>query len=93
MTRPDSLQFQHQHMSPAFAAICQPFAELAGRLASTVPVNQDSDAALTKLLEARDLALRALRHAETSETQPELDFGEREGPTFEATHGRSLDPG
>lgn len=95
MARPDPSQFQYQHMPGHLAQVSRPFAELAGRLASTIPVNPDSDAALAKLLEARDLALRAIRHSdpETSQTQPELDFGEGAGPAFEATHGRSLDPG
>lgn len=95
MTRPDPSQFQFQHMPGHLAQVSRPFAELAGRLASTIPVNQDSDAALAKLLEARELALRAIRHGplETSQTEPELDFGEGAGPTFEVTHGRSLDPG
>lgn len=93
MARPDPSQFQYQHMPGHLAQVSRPFAELAGRLASTIPVNPDSYAALAKLLEARDLALRAFRHDETSHTQPELDFGEGAGPAFEADQHRLLDPG
>lgn len=95
MTRPDPRQFQYQHLPSHLAMVCQPFCELAGRLASTIPANPDSDQALVKLLEARDLALRAIRHGplETSQTEPELDSGEGAGPAFEAVHGRTLDPG
>ena len=95
MTRPDPRQFQYQHMPRHLSQGSRPFAELAGMLASAIPVNPDSDAALAKLLEARDFALRAIRRSdfETLQIEPEFDFGEGAGPTFESVHGRALDPG
>ena len=93
MTGPHPTEFQYQHLPEHLQKLCQRFAELAGRIASTIPANGDSDAALEHLLQARDLALRAFRHDETSHTQPELDFGEGAGPAFEADEHRLLDPG
>lgn len=90
MARPDPTQFQYQHLPPHLAQIARPFAELAGHLASAIPGNSDSDAALENLLSARDLALRAMRH---DPNQPRLDLGGRDGVAFEADHSQLPDPG
>lgn len=95
MTRPDPSDFHCHEMPDHLQTVVQPFADLAGSLASSLPCNSDSNQALEKLLEARQLALRAMRHQEdqTSGTQPEFDFGETAGPAFESTHHRSLEGG
>jgi hypothetical protein len=60
MTRPNLRHFDHAHLSPLLANISRPFSELASRIAMELPFNAESDAALRKLLEAKDCAVRAV---------------------------------
>lgn len=52
--------FQYQHLPPHLAVVSQPFSELAERLHTELPDNQERTMALRKLLEAKDCAVRAL---------------------------------
>ena len=51
--------FAFAHLPPHLQAISQPFAELAQRMADTLPGNPETSAGLRKLLEAKDCAVRA----------------------------------
>jgi hypothetical protein len=51
--------FAYKHLPKNLQAISQPFAELAGKIVQTVPSGPERTAALRKLLEAKDCAVRA----------------------------------
>lgn len=57
--RPSLSHFTFAHLPPDLAAVSQPFAELANRLALDLPEGPESDTCLRKLLEAGDCAVRA----------------------------------
>lgn len=48
------------HLPPRLQEVSQPFDELAQRIVKTLPANLERTAALRKLLEAKDCAVRAL---------------------------------
>lgn len=52
--------FRTDHLPPDLAKVSQPFADLAEHVASG-PQNAETSAALRKLLEAKDCAVRAHR--------------------------------
>lgn len=52
--------FTYAHLPPHLAAVSQPFAELAEKVAAELPRNPERTASLRKLLEAKDAAVRAL---------------------------------
>jgi ferritin-like protein len=55
------MQFFHYEQLPAEPqAVCKPFCELARLIEATLPNNPQKTAALRKLLEAMDCAVRAL---------------------------------
>lgn len=51
--------FAYGHLPSSMQAVSKPFAELAQHLADTLPGNPETTAALRKLLEAKDCAVRA----------------------------------
>lgn len=51
--------FAYGHLPAHLAAISQPFSELATRITEMLPRNPERTAALRKLLEAKDCAVRA----------------------------------
>lgn len=51
--------FGYEHLSQDLQEYSKPFAELAGKLVETLPRNPERTAALRKLLEAKDCAVRA----------------------------------
>lgn len=51
--------FAYAHLPPHLQAISKPFAELAKHLVETIPSSAELTAALRKLLEAKDCAVRA----------------------------------
>jgi hypothetical protein len=51
--------FAYEHLPPAMQEKSKPFGELAVRLVETLPRNPERTAALRKLLEAKDCAVRA----------------------------------
>lgn len=51
--------FQYAHLKEELQAISKPFSELAHELVETLPCNPERAAALRKLLEAKDCAVRA----------------------------------
>lgn len=60
MERDEIMQFfGYAHLPPTMQAVSRPFGELAEALHSTLPRNQERAAALRKLLEAKDAAVRA----------------------------------
>lgn len=50
--------FEYEHLPPMLASVSQPFCELANALLA-LPRNAERSAALRKLLEAKDAAVRA----------------------------------
>ena len=57
----DLLQFfAYEHLPPHLQAASKPFGDLARELAATLPANAQRDAALQRLLEAKDCAVRAV---------------------------------
>lgn len=52
--------FAYKHLPPHLQAVSQPFAELATKMITELPVNSERGMALRKLLEAKDCAVRAL---------------------------------
>jgi hypothetical protein len=56
--------FEFEHLPAHLAAVSQPFGVLAAELVNTVPRNPERTAALRKLLEAKDCAVRALIYRE-----------------------------
>jgi hypothetical protein len=51
--------FHFKHLPPYLTVVSKPFAELARVLIDTLPRNAERSAALRKLLEAKDCAVRA----------------------------------
>ena len=51
--------FHYAHLPPHLRTISQPFCDLAARMVETLPRNAERSAALRKLLEAKDCAVRA----------------------------------
>jgi hypothetical protein len=62
--------FVYDHLPPELQAVSQGFAELAGEMDETLPENPEKTAALRKLLEAKDCAVRAMLFL--GETLPRL---------------------
>jgi hypothetical protein len=58
--------FEFAHLPEQLRAISQPFGELAQRIVSTLPRNPERSAALRKLLEAKDCAVRAALYHDTA---------------------------
>lgn len=56
--------FAYSHLPPTLQAVSRPFGELAEMIVSTLPQNAERTAALRKLLEAKDCAVRALLYKE-----------------------------
>ncbi len=52
--------FKYDHLPENMQAVSKPFCELAHTLIETLPSNPERTAALRKLLEAKDCAVRAL---------------------------------
>ena len=52
--------FAYAHLPPHLQVVSEPFGKLAESLASTLPDNPEKTAALRKLLEAKDAAVRAV---------------------------------
>lgn len=52
--------FAYAHLPEHLQAVSKPFGELATHIVTTVPSNPERSAALRKLLEAKDCAVRAL---------------------------------
>jgi len=59
MTEPLMQFFAYSHLPAHLQAISQPFGELAHKIVSELPRNPERTAALRKLLEAKDCAVRA----------------------------------
>lgn len=51
--------FRYTHLRPPLAEVSAPFCHLAATLVETLPANPERTAALRKLLEAKDCAVRA----------------------------------
>jgi len=51
--------FRWEHLPPHLQGVSRPFADLAHRLAGTLPAGDERDEALRKLLESKDAAVRA----------------------------------
>ncbi len=51
--------FHYSHLPPILQASSQPFCDLAQHIVSTTPWSAERSAALRKLLEAKDAAVRA----------------------------------
>lgn len=58
-TEPMLQFFSWDHLPTHLQEVSRPFAELANMVASTLPRNPERTAALRKLLEAKDCAVRA----------------------------------
>ena len=52
--------FTYAHLPAHLQAVSKPFAELANKIVEAVPSNPERNAALRKLLEAKDCAVRAV---------------------------------
>ena len=52
--------FESSHLPPHLKAVSEPFGTLARSMVETLPANAERTAALRKLLEAKDCAVRAL---------------------------------
>jgi len=52
--------FVYEHLPPHLQAVSKPFGDLARHIVETLPSNAERTAALRKLLEAKDCAVRAL---------------------------------
>jgi hypothetical protein len=52
--------FSYTHLPPALANVSRPFSVMAHDLVETLPRNPERSAALRKLLESKDCAVRAL---------------------------------
>jgi len=65
----DLLQFfKYEHLPKHLQEISRPFGELAKHLNDTLPPNLEREAALRKLLEAKDCAVRSQLYKPTEET-------------------------
>lgn len=63
-TEPMLQFFKYDHLPEPLQHASKPFCDLAGHLASNFPRNPERTAALRKLLEAKDCAVRALLYKE-----------------------------
>jgi len=61
--------FQFGHLPPELQAVSRPFCHAAYNVVRTLPRNAERTAALRKLLEAKDCAVRALRQGEQPRVQ------------------------
>lgn len=52
--------FHYKHLPPHLMAVSQPFCELAAKLTRSMKPSAELSAALRKLLEAKDCAVRAI---------------------------------
>lgn len=52
--------FAWQHLPPHLQEVSRPFGEMAETIVATLPQNPERSAALRKLLEAKDAAVRAM---------------------------------
>ena len=52
--------FKWEHLPPHLAEVSKPFAEMAHAIVDKLPRNPERTAALRKLLESKDAAVRAL---------------------------------
>ena len=52
--------FKYDHLPEHMQAVSKPFGELAKLIVEVTPINPEQSAALRKLLEAKDCAVRAL---------------------------------
>lgn len=52
--------FTFEHLPEHLQAVSKPFCDLANQMVETLPSNPERTAALRKLLEAKDCAVRAL---------------------------------
>ncbi len=52
--------FSYEHLPAHLQVVSKPFGELANLIVTTLPRNPERSAALRKLLEAKDAAVRAL---------------------------------
>ena len=52
--------FHYSHLPPTLRVVSKPFADLAYAIVETIPRNAERTAALRKLLEAKDCAVRAM---------------------------------
>lgn len=55
--------FKFDHLPPHLQAVSRPFCELAHSMAATLPECGETSAALRKLMEAKDCAVRAALEA------------------------------
>ena len=85
--RPDPTAFSWERQPAHLQPVARPFAEMAAKLSTNLPVDSESDMALRKLLEARDCALRSAaqdhrrQEIERSfQAQEELDFADQRAP-------------
>lgn len=51
--------FDYTHLKPELQAVSKPFSDIATHIVNTLPNNAQRHACLTKLLEAKDCAVRA----------------------------------
>jgi hypothetical protein len=59
MNEPMLQFFEYKHLPIALQAYSKPFCELANEIVNNTPRNPERSAALRKLLEAKDCAIRA----------------------------------
>lgn len=52
--------FTYRHLPEGLAEVSKPFCALAELIVDTIPENEQRDRALSKLLEAKDCAIRAM---------------------------------
>jgi len=57
--------FVYEHLPSHLQAVSKPFGDLARQIVETLPSNAERTAALRKLLEAKDCAVRALIYKES----------------------------
>lgn len=82
LTRPEIMRwFDYEHLAPYLQAVSRPFGELARDVEALLPVGEERDACLRKLLEAKDCAVRAAIIAKEqderfTDTAPQLPFGD-----------------
>jgi hypothetical protein len=56
--------FAYAHLPPHLQTVSKPFGEFAEKLVEVLPENIESEAALRKLLEAKDCAVRSTLYKE-----------------------------
>jgi ferritin-like protein len=60
--------FQFAHLPLHLQDVSEPFCDLAGEIIDKIPSNPERTAALRKLLEAKDCAVRAVLYKEPGES-------------------------